>query len=52
MAQDEDQYPGQDTDHSPGQKRGVGTGQDLTQGQPLRISPTLQAGKIQAHLDQ
>ena len=52
MAQDEDQHPGQDTDHSPHPKKGVGTGQDLTQGQPLRISLTLQAGKIQAHLDQ
>lgn len=52
MAQDEDQYPGQDTDHSPDPKRGIGTGQDLTQDQPLRISLTLQAGKIQVHLGQ
>lgn len=51
MAQDEDQYPVQDTDHSRDPKKGVGTGQDLTQDQPLRISLTLQEGKIQAHLD-
>jgi hypothetical protein len=52
MAQDEDQYPGQDTGHNPDPKKGVGTGRDLTQDQPLRISLTLQAKESQAHLGQ